>query len=155
MKLNSLGDVRNLLARSGSLHYPLRLKPDLSPEDRKTEALLMKERWSLIQQGVERGSIKLRRNQLFVNNHLYGSVQSGKLELTSDTAQVNQSSSPVILTFHLQFLTRLCLRLLMSPNRKIYTASNGSHSLSASLDSSPPDEILAQEPASSGDQHQD
>lgn len=91
VKMNSAGDVRNLLAKSGALQYPLRLKPDLSPEDRKIEQLLLKERWSLIQNGVERKSIKLRKNNLLVDSKHYGSVQSGKFELASAPKQAEKS----------------------------------------------------------------
>ena len=47
IKLVNRGDVRNVLARCGSVESPLRLKPDLNPVQRKIESLLLKERWAL------------------------------------------------------------------------------------------------------------
>lgn len=88
VKMISAGDVRNLLARSGSFCHPLRLKPDLTPEDRKIEGVLLKERWSLIQKGVDKKSIKLRKNNLLVANKLHGSVKMGEFELSTTPQQV-------------------------------------------------------------------
>ena len=50
------------------------VKPDMSIDERKVESILLKERRSLINTGVERSSIKIRRNSLFVDNCKIGSV---------------------------------------------------------------------------------
>lgn len=47
------------------------IKPDQTPEVRKIESLLLKERRQLINSGVNRGSIKIPGNVLFVNQQNY------------------------------------------------------------------------------------
>jgi len=54
VKLRRTLDVNTILANKGSLSSPLIIKPDLSPEERAREAVLLKERWSLLQQGYKR-----------------------------------------------------------------------------------------------------
>ena len=49
------------------------IKPDLSPEGRKTEAVLLKERWRLIQSGTLRNFINIRNHSLYINDSLHGS----------------------------------------------------------------------------------
>ena len=46
----------------------------MTPEERKTEALLLHERWNLIQQEVDRKVIKICNSQIFVNKLLHGKV---------------------------------------------------------------------------------
>ena len=70
-------DVELVLSNAGSLSRPIFVKRDLSPTQRAREALLMKERWSIIQSGVPRASIKIRQSKIFVNDVLYGSLDSG------------------------------------------------------------------------------
>ena len=58
--LNSTADVSYILSHCHHLHSPISIKPDLSLQDRKAKAILLHERWKLIQSGIERKSIKLR-----------------------------------------------------------------------------------------------
>ena len=53
-------DVNEILASRKSLCAPFNIKPDLSPTERKIESASLKERWSLIQTGVNRNQIKLK-----------------------------------------------------------------------------------------------
>ena len=75
VNLNSTVVVVNLLSKKkNSLMAPISIKPDLSPEGRKTEAVLLKERWRLIQSGTLRNSIKIRNQSLYIDDSLHGSV---------------------------------------------------------------------------------
>ena len=65
------GDASLALSKISSFKGPVRIKPDLSPEERTREAVLMKQRWSLIQRGAERRRIKIRNGALSVDNQLY------------------------------------------------------------------------------------
>ena len=56
VKFIRVADVARVLSKRGSL--PVIIKPDMSPHERKIESLLLKERWSLMQSGVPRESIK-------------------------------------------------------------------------------------------------
>lgn len=74
VKLRRSADASCILANRQSLDPPFIIKPDLSPEARAINALLMKARWSLIQKGTERKCIKIRNSKLFVNGKLHGQV---------------------------------------------------------------------------------
>jgi len=52
VKLNST-DVISLLAYRGELPEGVKIKPNLSPQERLCESLLLKERWKLIQAGTD------------------------------------------------------------------------------------------------------
>ena len=65
--------------RGGSVHqlsfYQGHL-PDMSPTERRSESILLKERWCLIQSGVPCEVIKIRGSRLLVRNKLHGRVIS-------------------------------------------------------------------------------
>lgn len=77
--------VHVLRAKSDSLPDGVSLKPDRSPQERKREAVLMKERWRLIQSGIERNCIKIRQSKLFVNQKLHGQVIDTKFIAQGDS----------------------------------------------------------------------
>ena len=72
VKFIRVADVARVLSKRGSL--PVIIKPDMSPHERKIESLLLKERWSLMQSGVPRESIKIRGHRLLIRNKLHGQV---------------------------------------------------------------------------------
>jgi len=76
-------DVNTILANKKYLSTPLMIKPDLSPQEKKVESALLKECWSLIQNGHNCTQIKLSNNRIFVNGHLYGEVTNGELKCSS------------------------------------------------------------------------
>ena len=78
-------DVSAILANKKSLSSPFTIKSDMSPEERKIESILLKERWSLIQIGHNRKQIKLSSNRIFVNNQLYGEVINSVFKCHSST----------------------------------------------------------------------
>ena len=96
VKLNRTIDVSLLLSKAKSLQKDIRIKPDLTREERMIESLLLKERWTLIQSGVERKVIKIRSNKIYVKNKLHGQVtnssfvpnqpQSSETEMDSSNA---------------------------------------------------------------------
>ena len=76
----------NTLLRNRSKLTSLSIKPDLTPEERARESLLLKERWSLIQKGFDRKQIKIYNHSVFVNNKLYCKLVDSKIEFhDSDT----------------------------------------------------------------------
>ena len=46
----------------------------MTKEERYIESKLLSQRWNLIQEGVDQKSIRIRRNQLFVNNQPHGQI---------------------------------------------------------------------------------
>ena len=88
-----------VLTKIASFKAPVRIKPDLTPEERKAESLLLKERWALMQLGFDKQRIKIRNKSIFVDNKLYGKYQDSEL-CRSDynlplpmSTSTNQSSS--------------------------------------------------------------
>ena len=69
------------------------IKPDLSPEDRKVESLLLKERRSLIHSGVDRKEIKIKGNTLLVNKEKHGHVINSTFERISRLSNPSQYAS--------------------------------------------------------------
>ena len=55
-----------MLSKIGTFKGPIRIKPDLSIEERSQEAVLLKQRWSLIQRGMERKWMKIRSGALLI-----------------------------------------------------------------------------------------
>ena len=97
VKLRRTLDVNTILANKGSLSSPLIIKPDLSQEERAREAVLLKERWSLLQQGYERKMIKIRNNSIFVNNQLFGQYKNSAFHRCTNNlpAHIVNISQPI------------------------------------------------------------
>ena len=65
VKLNRAIDRSLLLSNLKTTTLPgnIKIAPDLSVEERTTRSLLLKERWNLMQDGMERESIKIGFNK--------------------------------------------------------------------------------------------
>jgi len=61
-------DVNSILANKSPLPSSLVIKFDMSPQERATESASFKERWSLINGGLDCKKIKLSNNCIYVNN---------------------------------------------------------------------------------------
>ena len=105
VKFIRAADATRILSKRGSSRgSPIVIKPDMSPNERKCESLLLKERWSLMQSGVPRDVIKIRGSRLLVRNMLYGQVSSCGSDLLfscqKSRSVVNDSaveiSSPIV-----------------------------------------------------------
>ena len=57
------------------------------------ESLLMKERWRLIQTGIDRKSIKIQAANIYVNNKLHGKVSNSSFTLSSELSCHNNNSA--------------------------------------------------------------
>ena len=86
VKFRSIIHVNQVLASKGSLSSPVFIKPDLSPNERAREAVLLKERWALLQKGYRQNLIKIRNNSIFVNNQLYGLVKNSVFQSHQSTS---------------------------------------------------------------------
>lgn len=89
IKFTRTSDVMKILAKSGSIASPLAIKPDLPPAERAIKSLLMKERWKLIQSGVDRKDMRIQGPRLMVKRDLYAQVSRGKLELVGHSNQTS------------------------------------------------------------------
>jgi hypothetical protein len=70
-------DVVSLLSSKHRLSDPaISIKPDFSQAERNIHSILLRERRSLLSQGDDSRSIKIRGNSLFLDGSLYGKVQN-------------------------------------------------------------------------------
>lgn len=76
VKFVRCADASKVLSKVSSLSQPFIVKPDMSAAQRVRESILLKERWSLLQSGTNRKSIKIRNSSIYVNNILHGTVDS-------------------------------------------------------------------------------
>jgi len=83
IKLQRTMDVNAILANKSSLPSPLVIKPDMLPQERAIESVLLKERWTLIEGGHNRKQIKLSNNRIYINNQLHGEVVNGVFKRSS------------------------------------------------------------------------
>ena len=61
------------------------IKPDLTPEEKAKEQLLLKERRSLIEKGVNRKQIKLRGYNIYIDSKLHCKIVDYKLQVFSES----------------------------------------------------------------------
>ena len=104
VKLNRAMDVTNILSNRSSIdNNNITIKPDMNPQDQRKEALLLKERWSLIQSGVSRSDIKIKSSSLYVKGTKYGYILNSVFNLTPNfssnlstlpAAEVSSPSNP-------------------------------------------------------------
>lgn len=71
-------EVTMALSKIADFQAPVVIKPDLTPEERKIESFLLKERWSLTQLGFEKTRIKIRNKSILVDNKLYGQFKDSQ-----------------------------------------------------------------------------
>ena len=85
----------DILSSKSKLEAPIYIKPDLTPQERQKERLLLKERRSLIDNGTERRYIKIRNDSLYLNNKLHCKVSTdgNKLEYVTVSAQPLNNTS--------------------------------------------------------------
>ena len=86
-------DAEAILSNRNKLSPPVLAKPDMTPEERNTESILLKERWNLIQQGYPRKAIKIRNAYIYVNNQSYGRVIDSKFNQLSQLVTLQTTSN--------------------------------------------------------------
>ena len=98
--LNSTIEVSSILARRRFVTPPVTSKADLTPAERKTESVLLRERHKLIEDGR---SIKMYNSSLYLNGKLRGSVVNTcyqlhplLTDLAPELDQLTVNHSPVV-----------------------------------------------------------
>ena len=90
-------DASSVFSKKGSLSHPLVIKPDLFPEERHRDSVLLKERWRRIQSGIPHNEIKIRDSRLYAKKKLLGYFDKSQLQYYSSPPQSSPTS-----TDHLQ-----------------------------------------------------
>ena len=81
--LNSTVDVSNVLSNRHRLHPAFTIKPDLPPVERRTVALLLKERWKLMELGTDRRNIRIRGSSIYLCGQMHGKVTGSTITTLS------------------------------------------------------------------------
>ena len=71
----------DVLSNKPKFDTPVYIKPDLTPDERHKEKLLLKERRAVIDKGVERKEIKIRNECIFINNKFHCRVSENNANL--------------------------------------------------------------------------
>ena len=87
VKFVRTADVSRILSKKASLSHRFSIKPDLSTEEMLWEAALLKERWNLIQGGMDRKLIKIRNNSVLVSGNVHGRVVNSVFHISSPSTQ--------------------------------------------------------------------
>ena len=113
VKFIRVSDATSIRSKRSGLTRPHVVKPDMPPEQRERDSVLMRERWRLIQSGVHRSNIKIKYDRLFVGKKLHGTIVDNTFHLVQNEQCTQQkqreadySSTPtagsiVDNTFHL------------------------------------------------------
>ena len=74
VKMIRAADASCILSKKQSVPSPFSVKQDIPWEERQRRKTLMNERWTLIQTGVLRSDIRVRKHSILVENKVYGSL---------------------------------------------------------------------------------
>ena len=86
-------DTANILRNKAQLSSPVYIKPDLTHEERIQESMLLKERRSLIDKGVNRKQIKLRNWGIYIDDKSHCKIVDRKLKFHSASSYAPPSQS--------------------------------------------------------------
>lgn len=96
VKLSRSCEVSSLLSKRRKLKGTPRvsIKPDMSPEERKIDSLLMRKRWELSEtMGIAKENIKIRGKSIYVNNSKFGSIVNCEFKPSQVTQSLENSNS--------------------------------------------------------------
>ena len=68
------------------------VKPDMSPQEKQKEALLLKHRWSLMQSGISKTDIKIKSSSIYIKGKKYGYILNSEFQLTDNFPPIASSS---------------------------------------------------------------
>lgn len=96
VRLNRTMDVSSILSKRKELPAGVTIKPDMSIEERQAEGMLLKERWSLIQSGVDKRQIKIKSSTLYIQGKKHAEVSNSILVKASPpTLSNSMDTDPV------------------------------------------------------------
>ncbi len=104
VKMSRSSEVQSILTNRRNLaeKQSISIKADMSFKERAVEKILLKKRWELMGEGVEKGKMKIRGKTLFVNNQKHGFVNESTYMLYNenhdnhdnpDTADLNHTGT--------------------------------------------------------------
>ena len=110
-----IADVSGILSKRRNLTQPYSIKPDMSPNQRLHESILLKERWNLIQSGVSRKYIRIRADCLCNSKFVHEASDPGATHLDNP-----KNNNPIVQHDH-------------SPHHHVHTVPVLNHSTTSSV----------------------
>jgi hypothetical protein len=97
-KLSRTSDVNSIFSQRSKLaQFPgIYIKPDMTHQERTCHRILLKERWNLINSGVDKKTIKIKGSSLFVNNCKHGHISDSKFVLCPGPLNTQTTDSNVL-----------------------------------------------------------
>ena len=93
VKLARAIDATMVLYNRSRVSDGIKIKPDMSREEKQLEAILLSERWNLICSGTDKKDIKIYGSKLFVKGQKYGEVINSAFQLSTIPNATTKSSS--------------------------------------------------------------
>ena len=93
VKLNRVVDVANILSKKPNYPTEINIKPDLMKEERICESKLLAERWKLMQSGIDKKLIKIKRPSIYVQGRPYGRIQDSTFCLVEKSSTQSDTDS--------------------------------------------------------------
>ena len=81
VKLNHAIDVTSILSNRSKSPKGISIKADLNQEERRRDALLLAERWGLMQSGTDKRLIRIKSSIIYVEGRKHGEVVDNCLKL--------------------------------------------------------------------------
>lgn len=92
-------DAATVLSRKSALSHPYYIHPDRPKSERLRNSALMKERCRLIQRGITRKSIKIRKENILVDNKLHGTLETdGQFIVHESSPCCELEENPILLS---------------------------------------------------------
>ena len=143
VKFVRVSDVNKILSKVRLIPKPYVLKPDMSLAQRIRDSVILKERWKLIQSGIERKNIKIKNDCLYVNNQLHGRTVNQTFQIDSSspsgfctTEMSDVETTPKNLLIVQEHSTSATATFLTPPQNNDCTPTQAPHSIQQS--ESPP-----------------
>ena len=143
VKFVRVSDVNKILSKARLIPKPYVLKPDMSLAQRIRDSVILKERWKLIQSGIERKNIKIKNDCLYVNNQLHGRTVNQTFQIDSSspsgfctTEMSDVETTPKNLLIVQEHSTSATATFLTPPQNDDCTPTQAPHSIQQS--ESPP-----------------
>ena len=96
VKLNRTSEVASLLFKRNLLKSPYFIKPDCTPPKGHMEAALLKQRWSLINTGLNRSCIYVRGRCVFVNGQQHAKYQENQFDFSNPYSSTSLTSNQTL-----------------------------------------------------------
>lgn len=100
LKLNRSLDVTGVLSNRDQAPNGVVIKPDLTPQERQRNSLLLGERWKLMQAGTDKRNIKIKASTIYLNGNKYAQVLNNCLQYYDSNRQTMQRPSESVPSQH-------------------------------------------------------